>query len=279
MPLGAFEKQVLSVLAQNRNPDSFVAGATVLHQSPDSPRRSEDVDLFHDAPEALVTAYDSDVATLRAAGFEAVPFGPAGVSHRRCIVRKGGNQTKIEWAQDSAFRFFPVEADPELGWRLNFWDAATNKILALAGRQKLRDFLDSLHLHRSHLHLGALVWAAAAKDPGLTPEYILDWALRGNRFFPEDLADVRLEHPINLVSMKQEWTEAVASARALVSRLPAGELGCLYLGPDGNPVCPDPDTPTFPSLHRHFGTQKGAWPRIIPPGSPAAVPAPASNPG
>lgn len=65
MPLGDFEREVLRLLAANRNPDSFVAGATVLHQSPDSPRRSEDVDVFHDQPEALLTAYGADTAALQ----------------------------------------------------------------------------------------------------------------------------------------------------------------------------------------------------------------------
>ena len=46
MPLGDFERQVLRIIAANRNPESYVAGATVLHQSPDSPRASRDVDAF-----------------------------------------------------------------------------------------------------------------------------------------------------------------------------------------------------------------------------------------
>jgi len=33
-------------------------------------------------------------------------------------------------------------------------------------------------LHERHLCFGALVWAAAGKDPGLTPELILDWTKR-----------------------------------------------------------------------------------------------------
>ena len=32
MPLGPFESEVLHLLAGNRNPDSYVGGATVLHQ-------------------------------------------------------------------------------------------------------------------------------------------------------------------------------------------------------------------------------------------------------
>jgi hypothetical protein len=51
MPLGAFEQKVLRLLAVNRNPGSDVAGATVLNQSPASPRISKDVDVFHDTTE------------------------------------------------------------------------------------------------------------------------------------------------------------------------------------------------------------------------------------
>ena len=235
----------------------------MLHQQTDTPRRSEDVDVFHDLPEALLHAYEADVALLRNAGFDVEPVGRVQPAFRRAIVRRNGLQTKIEWVQDAAFRFFPVEPDLELGWRLNFWDVATNKILAMAGRQKLRDFLDCLHLHERHLHLGALVWAAGGKDPGLTPEFILDWALRGNRFFPEDLAEVRLSKPINLVATKQAWFAAVQEARELVARLPAAELGCFYLNATSQPACPDPASPDFVKLTRHYGSVKGAWPRIV----------------
>lgn len=263
MPLGDFEREVLRLLAAHRNPDSFVAGATVLHQAPDSPRSSEDVDVFHDTADALERAFEIDSRALREAGYELRSADRGERGFHRTTVHRGGLQTKIEWVQDSAFRFFPVEPDLELGWRLNFWDAATNKVLAMAGRQKLRDYLDCLHLHETHLPLGALTWAAAGKDPGLTPEYILDWALRGNRFFPEDLAEVRLGKPIDLAANKQRWMEAVHQARELVARMPAAELGCLYLNPAGKPVCPDPDSPEFPKLIRHHGSVKGAWPRIV----------------
>lgn len=263
MPIGGFEREVLRVVAANRNPDRSIAGGTVLHQAADSPRRSEDIDVFHDAPEALRVAHEIDVAALRKAGFAVEGVGRIHDDFRRARVSRDGRQTKLEWVVDAAFRFFPVEADPELGWRLNFWDGATNKVLALAGRQKLRDFLDCLHLHRRHLHLGALAWAAAGKDPGLTPEFILDWALRGHRFYPEDVADVRLEQPLDLVAAKQEWFEAVQAARQLVSRLPARDLGCLYLDASGRPVCPDPDAPGFDGLRRHHGILRGPLARMI----------------
>lgn len=221
------------------------------------------MDLFHDTQESVQRAFEADTATLRDAGFEVETVGQASESFRRALVRRGGEQTKVEWVYDSAFRFFPVEPDLELGWRLNFWDAATNKTLALVGREKIRDYLDCLYLHEERLHLGALAWAAAAKDPGLTPELIIDWAGRGNRFRPEDLADVRLGKPVDLREAKSKWLIALDEARRLIEKLPSGELGCFYLDVQGKPVCPNPDSPDFAKLTRHFGSVKGAWPRIV----------------
>ncbi len=262
MPLGDFEREVLRLLAANRNPDSFVGGATVLHQSTGSPRASRDVDIFHDTVGSLAASTVQDCATLRAAGYEVEP-GREETSFRRTLVRRGGQETRIEWVQDSAFRFFPVEPDIELGWRLNFWDAATNKVLALVGRQEFRDYLDALYLHERHLHLGALAWAAAAKDPGFTPELIADWARRGNKFRPEELRDVGLSQPFDLVAGKQKWLAVWNEAEALFEKLPMTELGCFYLDASGKPVCPDPASPDFAKLTRHYGSIKGAWPRIV----------------
>ncbi len=263
MPIGDFESEVLRVLAAHRHPDSFVGGATVLHAATDSWRFSQDFDLFHDAEAALALACDTDSAALRDAGFAVQASGPSGPTFRRAIVSRGEAHTKIEWVLDSAFRFFPVEPDLHLGWRLSFWDAATNKVLAMTGRQKVRDFLDCLYLHQRHLHLGALVWAAAGKDPGLSPEFILDWVVRGNHFRPVDLAEVRLGQALDLRTTKAAWLAAVAEARSLVAQLPPAELGCLYLDAVGRPVTPDPAAAEFAALRRHFGRLGGAVAQVV----------------
>lgn len=111
MPLGDFEREVLRVLAANRNPDSFVAGATVLHQSPDSPRRSEAVDVFHDQPEALLSAYEADTAALQRAGFEVEPVGRVQPEFRRAIVQRGASRPRSSGCRlpPSAFsRWSPI---------------------------------------------------------------------------------------------------------------------------------------------------------------------------
>ncbi len=261
MPLGPLEREVLRVLAVNRNPDSFVAGATVLNQSPDSLRASQDIDLFHDTIEALRLSVEADLASLQHAGFEATLVTQHD-TFCRARVRRGDAATKIEWVNDSAYRFFPIEADPELGWRLNFWDAATNKVLAAAGRAVARDYLDMIWLHQRHLSFGALVWAAAAKDPGLSPEMIVDMARRHAKYRQEELDAVRPVQPMNVRELKQVFLQAADEAEALFQKLPSSEMGCFYLDAQLRPVCPDPAAPGFAALTRHYGSVKGAWPRI-----------------
>ena len=79
-------------------------------------------------------ASETDVQSLRAAGYEVVPTRPWNetTTLRKAAVCRDGSRVEIDWAADSAFRFFPIEPDPELGWRLHRFDAATNKALALS---------------------------------------------------------------------------------------------------------------------------------------------------
>jgi hypothetical protein len=264
MPIGEFEREVLGIIAANRTAESFVGGATVLHVSPTSPRASADVDVFHDSTEALRVAAEQDLESLRLAGYVTEVLSQQ-EGFIRARILKSGRRTKIEWVRDSVFRFFPVEPDVQLGWKLNFWDAATNKVLAFVGRDELRDWLDVIYLHRHHLHLGALVWAAAAKDPGLSPEFILDCGRRFQRLpvLKHQLERIDLRVPFDPVAHRRELMAAIAEAEALVERLPVEEMGCFYLDHAGKPVCPDPTSPEFPKLTRHFGSIKGALPRIV----------------
>ena len=262
MPIGEFEREVLRLLAVNRNPESFIGGATVVLQAPDSPRRSEDIDLFHDTQASLQSSVDSDVKALTVAGYSCT-ITTRQLTFCRAYVDRGDQSTKLEWVYDSAFRFFPVEPDLDLGWRLNFWDAATNKVLAFAGRTALRDYVDVVYLHQRHLHLGALAWAAAGKDPGITPEMIIEGGRRNARFPGEDLTKLHLSQPLDFRDLKQIYIQAADEAEAIFERLPPQDVGCLYLDATRQPVCPDPDSPQFAGLTKHFGRVKGAWPTIV----------------
>jgi hypothetical protein len=175
MPLTELQAQVLRCIAVNRSPDSYLAGATVLHRHDHSPRFSQDCDFFHDIEESVVLNAEADIATLRNAGYTCTWLLRT-PTFQRALVVADGKQLKMEWAQDSAFRFFPVLKDDRCGYRLHDADAAVNKLLALAGRQEVRDYVDVLYLNRSYLSLGAMAWAACGKDPGFTPLFLLEQA-------------------------------------------------------------------------------------------------------
>ena len=98
------------------------------------------------------------------------------------LVRRGADSVVIQWAQDSAFRFFPLVSHEELGLVLHPFDLATGKILALVGRVEPRDFVDTLTCDREVQPLGYLAWAASGKDPGFSPAAILDHAARTVRY-------------------------------------------------------------------------------------------------
>jgi hypothetical protein len=262
MPHTAIQEKIFRLLRENRNPESHVAGASVLHRDPDSPRYSGDIDLFHDEVRLVAENAERDFAALRAAGL-AVEWATRSETFHRAWVTVGEERLKLEWVFDSAFRFFPVESDPILGYRLHPADLATNKVLATAGRRVIRDFLDLLHLHETYLPLGFLVWAASGKDPGLSPLFILNEIVRTSKYRPEDLRDVQLARPVSLTELKQKLLGAVNAAEDLIARLPAAEVGCLYLDAAGKVVAPDPASPEFPGLARHFGTWRGSWPRIV----------------
>ncbi len=107
-----------------------------------------------------------------------------------------------------------------------------------------------------------MAWAAAGKDAGFTPQFLLEEAQRLARYPASLLAEIQLREPVDLKTCKQAWLTALADAHALFERLPAEEVGCLYLDANRQPVTPHPGTPEFSRLTRHFGSVRGAWPVI-----------------
>jgi hypothetical protein len=261
MPISDIQALVLRCIATNRSPESYLAGATVLHRDRKSPRFSQDIDLFHDVEDSIASCAEQDAATLRAAGYGLAWMLRTPTFHRAVVIMDG-QQLKVEWAQDSAFRFFPVQQDAFCGYRLHDADAATNKMLALAGRSEVRDFVDVLHLHETYLSLGALAWAACGKDPGFTPDFLLEQAGRHTAYSQADLGRLSLQSPMDLGVLKRKWLAALEQARSLIASLPPGEIGCLYIGSDQTPVTPDPASSDFRALIRHQGCVRGAWPTV-----------------
>lgn len=230
LPLTHFQRTLLALLAQTRSPESYLAGGAALHFAPNSLRYSRDLDFFHDSVERVAASFDHDAKLLAAAGCAvAVDLSQPGFIRAR--VSRDADTTRIDWAHDSAWRFMPPVRDALGGYVLHDVDLAINKVLALAGRDEPRDFVDILYCHARILPLGALVWAAVGKDPGFSPLSLLDLLKRRGRPRAEDIRRLDLTAPFDLAAGKREWLQALEEAEAFARLRPAEEAGCLYYSP------------------------------------------------
>jgi len=259
MPLTPVQSAIAGLIAVNRSPSSHLAGAAALHLEPNSPRTSDDLDYFHDGEAIVGQAFAADCKVLEASGYEVkVILSQPGFI--RAIVGRGGQATKVEWAHDTSWRFLPPIPDPAFGYRLHPIDLSINKVLALAGRDEPRDFLDVIYVHRNHLSVGSLCWAAVGKDPGYSPEMLVELLARKGRYRAEDFAPLRLATAPDIADLKRTWLEAVADARRLARELPPQDAGCLYWDPVRERfVTPAGD---LTRLVRHFGCRGGVLPSV-----------------
>jgi hypothetical protein len=247
MPLTALQVRVLALIKDLRGPGSHVAGSIPLHLAEDSERISRDIDLFHDAQAELVRASTADVLALRQAGLT-VTAGPAwSDTFRRALIGPDdqGDTVLIDWAVDAAWRFFPPQSDPVLGWRLHDLDLACNKVLALGGRSESRDLVDVLAWSR-RWPLALLCWAACGKDPGFNPLMLLEQMRRSAHIDPAQLALLRARHA-DPVALKQAWLAMADQAEAAITALADGQpdlpIGVLFLAADANARWPAHDVP------------------------------------
>lgn len=258
MPLTPFQADIFKIISVNRNPDSYVAGGIVINRDDRSKRYSDDIDVFHDTSEAIAVGADADTEALRTAGY-GVTFLRREATFQQADISLAGETIRLDWAADSAFRFFPIVPDEVLGFRLHDADAATNKILAAVSRQKVRDFIDLMQLDGNYMSLGIAVWGAAAKDEGYTPNLIMQELRRNSRINPTTLGEVTLAKPEEAVNLKAHWLERFAAAEKLIATIPAEPIRCLYLDQTGQPARGDAFDPTWVP---HYGSVKGAWPKI-----------------
>ncbi len=201
---------------------------------------------------------------LEAAGYRVqVRLGQPGFI--RAIVEAGDQEvTRIDWAHDSAWRFMPLVRLDDGGLVLHEVDLVLNKVLTLAGRDEPRDFVDILHAHEHILPLGALIWAAVAKDPGFNPESLLEQLKRRGRHRPEDIARLVLATPFDLTQAKTAWRSALSDAHEFIRHRPHEEVGCLYYSPSRKCfLAPSPGLSLREQgLVAHFGQRGGVLPRV-----------------
>lgn len=256
---------MLRLIAGGRSPESHVAGGVAINCTPDSPRYSQDVDIFHDALELTLKSAEQDVQLLAANGFDIVwaikQPGFCRVVVSKENVNKERDSVKLEWVFDSAYRFFPAMPDVDLGYRLHLADVAVNKVLAAASRREPRDFVDLIYLHTTYLHIAALIWAAPGKDPGFSPESLLEHLDRNKAISPIEFEQLQLTRPIDPIAVRKQWEKMKEETTTLISQYPVETVGCLFLQKRDNKPCL-PDLDKFENYTHHFGSLRGAWPQL-----------------
>jgi hypothetical protein len=143
------------------------------------------------------------------------------------------------------------------GYRLHVLDLAANKALAAAGRREPRDILDLIYIHERHLKLGAVLWAAVAKDPGYSPERLIAEIRRNARYRADDYADLNLTEPVDAGAVSRRLKEILDEAEVFVASMPPGKEGLAFIDA-GNPVQPDPSR--LADYVEHPGARRGHWP-------------------
>jgi hypothetical protein len=256
---------LLADLAATPNDDRYLAGGAAMHFAPNSTRYSDDLDFFHDSEARVAAAFAADRARLEQLGYE-IRLALSLPGFVRATVTQGADTTRVDWAHDSAWRFMPLVRDPLGGLLLHPVDLAVNKVLALAGRDEPRDFVDMLFVHRSVLPLAGLCWATPGKDPGFTPLSLLELLKRRGKYHPEDFSRLRLAAPFDLVQAKEIWLAALAAAESFVRARPAEELGCLYYSRGDQrfvvPRAAGEGALAAEGVTAHFGTPGGVLPQV-----------------
>lgn len=135
MALTDLQRRICRLLAERRvaHGESYVAGGAALQTLLGADLVSRDIDVFADSAEAVREASSGDLADLARAKL-AVEVLVERTGFVEALVSDATGSARVEWAADSAYRFFPLMTHPDLGLTLHPIDAATNKALALVGR-------------------------------------------------------------------------------------------------------------------------------------------------
>ena len=261
MPLTQFQTKLAKLLSVSRSEDSYLAGGAALHSQPNSLRYSQDLDYFHDSEKRVATAFANDQKILEENNYEcSIEIHQPG--YIRVVVSKKNETTKIEWAFDSAWRFLPVIPDENLGYVLDPIDLSINKLLALAGRDEPRDFLDVIYSHEHILPFPSQLWAACGKDPGFNPVSLLELIKRRGKYQPDAFEKLNLNTKINLQELKTTWLNILAEAEIFIKKAPPEHLGCLFYSKKQNKfILPNFDE-SKPEVIPHYGKMYGVFPRV-----------------
>jgi len=270
MPLTDYQRKICRLIANHRiaQGESYVAGGAALNTLLPATRVSRDIDLFHDTREAVRATWDADRSLLEREGLmlEVIRERDTFVE---AIVREKHDSVVLQWAQDSAFRFFPLVQHEDFGLTLHPFDLATNKVLAMVGRVEVRDWIDVITCSKELQPLGYLAWAACGKDPGFSPKMILAEARRTCRYSAGEVAALHFQGTApDVAKLSAQWHTIADEADSLVNCLPPVHAGTCVLTAEG-----DLFTKSVPELQNavanrqllfHAGSIRGAVPELRP---------------
>lgn len=270
MALTEFQRAICRLIADNRiaSGESYVGGGVALNELIGAPRVSRDIDLFHDTEEALDATWQADRRLLEAAG-HAIRVLRERPSFIEVEVSAQGTTCLLQWVRDSAYRFFPLVRHEDFGLTLHAFDLATNKLLALIGRSVVRDWVDTIECHDRLQPLGYLAWAACGKDPGFNPSSILEHAAATARYSASEVQKLAFSGPPPEASaLSRRWHQMLEGAGAVITRLPAEQVGKCVLTREGDLCKAEPgDIDSLVSTQRvrfHEGRIRGALPQLKP---------------
>ena len=268
MALTALQRRVCRLIAANRvsSGESYVAGGVALNELLGTARISRDIDLFHDTGEALEASWQADRSLLEREGFTVRQIR-ARSGLVEADVSDGTDSVRLEWARDSAFRFFPLQEHDDLGLTLHPFDLATNKVLALVGRLEVRDWVDVISCDERIQPLGYLAWAASGKDPGFGPGAILETAARTGRYSAEEVGQLDFgDEPADAADLGRAWHRMLEAARETIRVLPPHQVGTCVLSPDGGLLRATAReleaALAIDGVRFHRGSIRGALPRL-----------------
>ena len=254
MALTDYQRGILALLALHRieRQESYLAGGAALTVATSSPRLSRDLDLFHDTQEALLSTWEDDRRILAAGGYD-IEVRRQYPTFVEAFVRKGGPAVIVQWAVDSAFRFFPLVRDASTLPTLHPFDLATNKTLALIGRLEARDWIDLV---------------ACGKDPGTNPSLIVGEAGRSARYTQVEVDGLSFEgQPPDAAALSVRWKKMLAEARSIIAALPTDEVGTCVLDAGGRLLLGDREklagALSAGGVRFHRGSIRGSVPCFI----------------
>ena len=235
MALTELQKRIMQRLSLNRSQSSYLAGGLILNLN--WPRRSDDIDIFHDTDEEVSGVAEKDIADLEKEGFR-VTVDVRTYGTYEATVSDSSSSTVIQWMSETRIRFFPLVRDEQWGLRLHQADLAVNKILAASSRRKARDFADIVAISANMCPIGPLVMAAAGKPPAYSPQKIIEQIRWHAETIPnEEYAAVKgLPADWTPPFIRTEVTRQMALAETYIMRAPVAAVGVLSVDADGTPV-------------------------------------------